>query len=333
MKFDFCIGNPPYQDDNPGESNTALPVYHNFMDSAFEVSNAVELITPARFLFNAGRTPKEWNEKMLNDEHFKVLDYTSNARLVFSNTDIKGGVAITYHDKFKKYETIKFFIENFELKFLFKKVGCSNDNFHSLSELVFVATKFNLEALSKDYVQYKNRERRCSSNVLVMDCFFKRRKKSSDIEIFGVIKNKRTSRFIDCKYIDKENLLGYKVLLPKADGNGSFGETLTKPMIVGFNCGYTHTFYSIGRFDKEEYASNVVKYVKTKFVRCMLSFAKVTQNINADTWRFVPLQDFTNQSDIDWSKSVHEIDLQLYRKYGLDKKEIAFIEEKVKAMD
>ncbi len=54
MKFDFCIGNPPYQEDRKGESKTALPVYHDFMDAAYEVADIVELITPARFLFNAG---------------------------------------------------------------------------------------------------------------------------------------------------------------------------------------------------------------------------------------------------------------------------------------
>ena len=61
------------------------------MDSAFKVSDKVELITPARFLFDAGSTPKAWNRKMLNDTHFKVLRYEENASDVFSNTDIKGG--------------------------------------------------------------------------------------------------------------------------------------------------------------------------------------------------------------------------------------------------
>lgn len=46
----------------------------------------------------------------------------------------------------------------------------------------------------------------------------------------------------------------------------------------------------------------------------------------------VPLQDFTTSSDIDWSKSIAEIDRQLYAKYGLDENEINFIETKVKEM-
>ena len=69
--FDYVIGNPPYQEEARDTSDK--PVYNIFMDAAYEVGRKVELITPARFLFNAGKTPKAWNEKMLNDEHFKVL--------------------------------------------------------------------------------------------------------------------------------------------------------------------------------------------------------------------------------------------------------------------
>lgn len=99
MKFDFVIGNPPYQDETIGDNATfAPPVYHMFMDAAYEIGDKVELITPARFLFNAGKTPKQWNQKMLEDEHFKTLFYTQKSRELFTNTDIKGGVVITYRD-------------------------------------------------------------------------------------------------------------------------------------------------------------------------------------------------------------------------------------------
>lgn len=111
MKFDFVIGNPPYQDNTLGENETyAPPVYDKFMDEAYKVGDRVELITPARFLFNAGSTPKAWNRKMLNDEHLKVLYYKQNSSNVFSNTDIKGGVAITYHDNTKKLGKLRFLL-------------------------------------------------------------------------------------------------------------------------------------------------------------------------------------------------------------------------------
>ena len=64
----------------------------------------------------------------------------------------------------------------------------------------------------------------------------------------------------------------------------------------------------------------------------MLGVLKITQDNTKEKWKFVPLQNFTSNSDIDWSKSIHEIDLQLYRKYGLDDKEINFIESHVKEM-
>ena len=76
-----------------------------------------------------------------------------------------------------------------------------------------------------------------------------------------------------------------------------------------------------------------MKYIKTKFARTMLGILKITQDNKKSTWRFVPIQNFTSTSDIDWSKSVSEVDQQLYKKYGLDEKEIEFIESHVKEME
>ena len=117
MKFDFVIGNPPYQQEftDDGNKTYAAPVYNQFLDAAVEVSNIVELIHPARFLFNAGSTPKPWNDKMLNDEHFKVLKYEEDATKIFPNTDIKGGIAITYHDSTQIFDPIIVFTKHQEL--------------------------------------------------------------------------------------------------------------------------------------------------------------------------------------------------------------------------
>ncbi len=91
MHFDFIIGNPPYQEETDSDSTRMPPVYNHFMEQSFEIASAVELITPARFLFNAGYTPRAWNERMLADPHFKVLYYEQISSKVFANTDIKGG--------------------------------------------------------------------------------------------------------------------------------------------------------------------------------------------------------------------------------------------------
>ena len=94
----------------------------------------------------------------------------------------------------------------------------------------------------------------------------------------------------------------------------------------------SETFISIGKFDTRKEAEALEKYIKTKFARAMWSILKVTQNGNKPVWRFIPMQDFTQNSDIDWSKSIPEIDKQLYAKYGLTDDEITFIETHVKEM-
>ncbi len=58
----------------------------------------------------------------------------------------------------------------------------------------------------------------------------------------------------------------------------------------------------------------------------------VTQHNSKEVWQFVPLQDFTSNSDIDWTKSIPEIDQQLYKKYQLSAEEVAFIESMIEPM-
>ena len=96
--------------------------------------------------------------------------------------------------------------------------------------------------------------------------------------------------------------------------------------------GHTDTFLSIGKFADAQEAERCLIYVKAKFTRCMLGTLKATQHNPRDTWANVPLQDFTAESDIDWSQPVEGIDRQLYRKYGLTDDEIAFIESMIKPM-
>lgn len=121
-KFFAVIGNPPYQETVEGTSDK--PIYNYFMDEAYKVSERTELITPARFLFNAGKTPKDWNRKMLDDPHLKVADYQQKSDAVFPNTDIKGGVAVTYRDFSAEFGPIGVFSAFSELRSLQKKRLC-----------------------------------------------------------------------------------------------------------------------------------------------------------------------------------------------------------------
>ena len=104
-------------------------------------------------------------------------------------------------------------------------------------------------------------------------------------------------------------------------------------MIADPLVGATETFLSIGGFDTKNEADACLQYIKTKFARAMLGVLKITQATTRDKWAKVPLQDFTSNSDIDWSQSIADIDQQLYKKYGLSEEEIQFIESKVKEME
>lgn len=120
MKIDAIIGNPPYQ--VTSENTSDAPVYHLFIDLASLLAQRVSLLTPARYLFNAGKTPKDWNTKILNDEHFKVVDYWANSTDVFPTVDIKGGVAVMYRDSKLNFGKIGTFTAYKKLNIIANKV-------------------------------------------------------------------------------------------------------------------------------------------------------------------------------------------------------------------
>lgn len=336
--FDYVIGNPPYQEDTFGTSDK--PVYNDFMDASYMVADKVELITPARFLFNAGKTPKDWNQKMLNDEHFKVLYYEQDSSKVFSNTDIKGGVAITYRDSTADFGAIEVFTHFGELKSLKMKVS----GHESLCEFVYAPESYKFSKKIHEEIpnfsSYLSQGHSFDLTTNIFDkllniAFFEEKPTDGKeyIQIYGRKNNNRVFMYIQKDYINPhENLLKWKVFLPKSNGSGAIGEVLSTPLCGTPLCGHTQSFISIGSFETESEANACLKYIKTKFARACLGILKITQDNKKRTWKYVPLQDFTEKSDIDWSKSVADIDRQLYKKYGLTPEEIDFIETHVKEM-
>ena len=135
MKFDYCIGNPAYN--LMSENTSDKPIYNDFMDESYKIAKKVELITPARFLFRAGKTPAKWNEKMLSDEHFKVLEYEPNSKNVFPDlaVPIKGGIAITYRDETANFGAINEFAQYNELDGIINKIKAQCRDF--LSDIVY----------------------------------------------------------------------------------------------------------------------------------------------------------------------------------------------------
>ena len=340
FKFDVAIGNPPYQDDSIGDNKEfAPPIYHLFIQEAYKTTNKVELIHPARFLFNAGSTPKNWNREMLEDPHLKIFYYEQDSSTIFPGTDIKGGIAISYHDTEKNYGPIKVFSPIPEVNDINKKVQGLSE--HNLTEIIYPQTKFNLEALYADYPDYENiigsngRDKRFRNNIFdKIDLFSDAPSTDADCKILGVQKNKRVWKYIPEKYIDNTdgNLKKWKVFVVRVNGTGRLGEVLSTPVIAKPDNGFTQTFIGIGDFDTKGEAENLLKYIQSKFLRTMLSVLKVTQDNSKETWSMIPLQDFSATSDIDWSQPVAAIDQQLYKKYGLTEHESSFIEKNVKEM-
>ena len=340
VKFDVVIGNPPYQEDT--NNNRDNPLYHNFMNIAYELSDKAILITPARFLFNAGQTPTSWNKKMLLDEHLKVIYYVQNSSVVFPNTDIKGGVVVTYRDVSQKFGAIGQFVSEPKLNGILHKV-LNYSSFSSLNEIHFGNSTYKLTP--EVYLKYPEFNDRISkaermsigSNILIRfpEIFTDEKLDTDDVRIYGREGNERKYKWTSRTFVaEHPNLYKYKVFVTGANGNGVLGETLSTPVIGEPGTGYTQTFISFGAFENKFDAESLLKYFKTKFLRIMLGTLKITQNNKTKAvWQNVPLQDFTVDSDIDWSKSISEIDQQLYKKYGLSDEEITFIEEKVKEME
>lgn len=347
MKFNAIVGNPPYQEE--GENTRKAPIYHLFYDVAFKLAPIVTLITPGRFLFKAGQTPMEWMEKMLSDTHFKVIRYFQKSNIIFPNVDIKGGVAIGLRDVNREFGAIKFFSEFPELVSILSKVShhvsfvsgefaemVSSQGIYRFSEYALT----NIPRISQ--IQGKGTAAKITSNAFenLPEIFVQSEQEcgNNGVRIMGRVKGSRQIRWINSQYLQTcEYLNYYNVFVPEANGTGAIGEVLSTPVIgvpvIGVPViGHTDTFLSIGKFASAEEASACLKYVKSKFARCLLGTLKATQHNPKDAWTNVPMQDFTSNSDIDWSKSIPGIDMQLYAKYELSDEEISFIESMIKPM-
>ena len=359
MRFKAVVGNPPYMITSD-VNNRQTPIYHYFYNSAEKLADIYSFITPARFLFNAGLTPPDWNKKMLEDKHLKVVYFSQDSSQCFPNVEIKGGVAIMYRNANEDFGAIGQFIPDENLNMIASKftenptVNLTSIMFGGRSDL-----KFNDEFL-KAYPNSKNDRLAFiqikRSNVTVLSPNEEYELKSSTFEalpyvfkedvddkskyyhLLGLVGAKREWRYIERTYMsprypNKNNIDKYKVFVPESNGNGFLGEVLTNPIIGYPGDSSSTTFISIGAFDTEDEARNCLSYVKTKLVRCLLGILKTTQHNPPSVWAYIPMQNFTVISDIDWNKSIAEIDQQLYKKYNLSEDEIDFIESAVKSMD
>ncbi|MBR4226538.1 MAG: hypothetical protein IKR86_07200, partial [Candidatus Methanomethylophilaceae archaeon] len=231
---------------------------------------------------------------------------------------------------------IQIFTKYAELNSILKKVLATSNHF--LDEIISSPLNYTLTSLMKSEHPELIDRLRTSAFTNLSTIFHETIPEDDNHEyvmMVGLMNGKRVKRFVRRDYInDGSSVLDkYNLLVTKANGAGDFGETLSASIIARPGVAYTQTFIGIGSFDSIEEAEAVSKYTKTKFARAMLGVLKITQDCPGPKWKYVPLQDFTINSDINWSKPIPDVDRQLYSKYGLSTSEIDFIETHVQEMD
>lgn len=329
-KFDYAISNPPYQVVGSEKNIKSFPIYPGFIDSARLFSETVIMIHPARFLSNAGETNKSWNKSIIESPEFSVLELYHDSEDIFPSVSIAGGVAIT---SFRKNKTDGGY----------KGVYISNDNLASVKNKIWRdANQISLMSYVsvRSPFRYKDKSFTGRTDIqpnafLKTKKIFNREAEIDSLKVIGLDSEKhRVERYIKRTNIVENPLIeSYKIFIPKAAGSGDFGSVLSAPLIAKPSTICTETFISIGPLQDNDEANALLKYIKSKFARTMLGLLKVTQDNPRRVWEYIPWQDFSKKSDIDWSKSIKEIDQQLYKKYGLNKEEIEFIEENVREME
>ncbi len=346
MQFDILVGNPPYQEnDGSGASDDAAnPIYQLFMDTCKGLSHThLLLIMPSKWMVGGKAVLKTFRSKMMEDKHISIFVDHEDSADCFAGQHIDGGICYflrssTYVGKTnytyitKEGETFTSLrslsdgdfdtvVRDIQRLSIMSKASMKTKSF---SDIVSRRTPFGIH---KDL--FNSPERYPNSNL--QEAPF-----DSSILIYGVkgIKGgaKRVIGYIDRSIVTKnvESINLYKVCFTTSFSTDAVNPPLPIKAGPGEIC--TETFLLVGPFQSEQEQVNCLKYMDSMFFKILLYFGRGTMQVTKTSFRFIPLQDFTLDSDIDWTQSVADIDQQLYKKYGLTKEEQQFIETMIKPM-
>lgn len=341
MKFDAVVGNPPYMLMDGGAQASARPIYQHFVLNGIQMKpKYLSMIMPARW-YAGGKGLDEFRNCMLEDIHIQFLHDFIKPEDIFSNTNIRGGICyFLWNNNFKSTEEMQNVITHYDngiIESVKRKLKVEGtDIFIRYQRAVNIFEKINNK--DEDWLSNYISPRKpfgldgavIKNNVFHEDSLFLQ----NPVKCYG---KAQVTGFIEKKLIDShtEWIDTWKVFTPYANNIGTeLNDDNLNTFIGEPGTVCSETFIIIGinmTLDKFQ-ACNICRYLRTKFSRFLLSLAKSSQHATAKTYRFVPRQDFTKQSDIDWTKSIPEIDAQLYAKYGLSADEIDFIESMIKPM-
>ncbi len=340
MKFDAIVGNPPYMEMDGGAQASAKPIYQHFVSTAKMLKpNYLSFIMPTRW-YAGGKGLDEFRDEMLNDKHIETLYDCINPEDIFPNTNIRGGVCyflwnLEYDNSLDKTNVIT--IENGKEPVIMKRSLKIEeiDIFVRYGYAINIVKKV-LEKKEDTLDKYISPRRPFGIDAnIVKTSNFKNKKFDGSISCFG---KGQVYGYVSLELVKThfEWSNQWKIFTPRANNIGTelnddnLNCFIGKPESV---CTESYILIGIGMDLDEISCKNIVKYLSTKFARLMHSIAKASQDATAKTYRFVPMQDFSINSDIDWNKKISEIDRQLYEKYNLNEEEIKFIEEKIKPME
>ena len=336
VKINAIVGNPPYQVmDGGGTGSSAQAIYNKFVEVGKCLNpNYLTMIIPSRWM-TGGKGLDKFREAMLADTHIRLLHDYLDSHECFPTVAIEGGVCYFRWDK----DCID------KCKFISHSNGVVNVTERYLSENssgIVIRDAGSLSILEKTKSEDNFSKLVSPRNLFKVEIEkLREQEKENGIKVFGRYNRGRGNQFLD-NYITKdiraERFLGkWKVFVSKADGAaGQLGNPIPARIIGKAELGdpftiCTETFLAVGPFNSRQETVNVMKYFTTKFFRFLVGVRKL-KNMTQDTYSFVPIQNFCADSDIDWTKSIAEIDTQLYIKYGLSPEEIRFIETMIAPM-
>ncbi|MBD5236084.1 MAG: DEAD/DEAH box helicase family protein [Bacteroidales bacterium] len=357
MNFATIIGNPPYQDNQATQNCTtnrafSSAIYPDFFELGLSLaSQYVALVTPSRWMTKTGQGINEnWVDKMINCNHFITIHDYYDALMCFPNVEIKGG--INYSLLSPNY--------NGPCNFVIHSPNSVNTinstlNKHGAGIVIRDSVAISVYQKVKSIEESLSHKDSFESLVGPQHFFDKNGKlttswrgysqnQSDDYDIKYYLNKKIEPK--GYAWIRKDDIPKnedvipwHKVYLSKAfNGGDSFPhQIIGYPFYGEPNSVCSQTYLVIGYNQKDNYLSqldceNIVKYIKTRFFRFLVFIKKKTQDNPSSVFKFVPMQDFSERSDIDWSKSIEEIESQLYKKYNLSDDEIRFIESMIKPM-
>jgi site-specific DNA-methyltransferase (adenine-specific) len=339
MKFDVIVGNPPYQLSDGGAQASAIPLYHKFVQQAKKLNPTyLTMIIPARW-YSGGRGLDEFREEMLADKRIKEIHDFPNTADCFPGVNIRGGVCYFLWDANHKSDC-KIYNHKGEgqVNILTRPMKeLKFDIFIRHNEAITIVNKV-INGKVKTFEDYVSSLRPFGfRGYFVNDEKFRQNKKGLIKPIVCYGKGKKEGYVeLDEISINKKCVDVFKVFTPRANNIGTelpddnFNTFIGEPNSI---CTESYLVLGADLSLNNVSAFNLRKYFSTRFSRFLHSVAKSSQDATSKTFRFVPLQDFTENSDIDWSKSILEIDKMLFSKYGLSETEIAFIESMIRPMD